>query len=468
MIRTIFSMLILIGSLTIAMGQEQQKQEETEKPVKRMTVKEARAASKLQQLQLDSLKRAASALNPDRWKSLSEAQLRKFADSLAHKYIIVDGHVDLPEYMMDHKYLSVKQLATVPVQNKDGDFDYVRAKKGGLTAPFMSIYVPSSYQKTGGAKEYADSLINMVNEIAKANPDKFSVVRSPSQIESNFKKGIISLPMGMENGAPIGDSIQNVEYFHKRGIRYITLTHATDNQISDSSYDSTGTWNGLSTFGKEVVKEMNRVGIMVDVSHLSDSAALQAIALSEVPCIASHSSIRKFTPGFIRNMNDDILKELAAKGGVIGISFGTSFLDENLRMLRNKRSEKLKTLLDKQKLTEDSPAAKLIVDKFNKENPVKYATIDMVANHIDHAVKLVGIDHVGLGSDFDGVGDSLPAGLKDVSQYPNLLYILLKRGYSEEDISKICYKNFFRVWTQVEARARYLEELAKREAEKKN
>jgi membrane dipeptidase len=217
----------------------------------------------------------------------------------------------------------------------------------------------------------------------------------------------------------------------------------------------------LSPFGKEVVKEMNRVGIMVDVSHLSDSAAFQAIRISTVPCIASHSSCRVFTPSFMRNMSDEILKALAAKGGVIQISFGTSFLNEELRLLRNQRGEKLKALLDKQKLKEESPAAKPIVDKFNKENPIKYATVEMVADHIDHAVKVAGINHVGLGSDFDGVGDSLPTGLKDVSQYPNLIYTLLKRGYSEEDISKICYKNVFRVWTSVLNRAKYLQEKAK-------
>lgn len=476
MIRTILSIMLLLVSISILLGQEAEPEKRTHKnnraahqAQKRVTVQSATKAVEVQKAQQDSL-RALGVTAPPRsnvnpWAGKSDAELRKIADTLAHRYIIVDGHVDLPEYMMDHKYLSEKDLATVPVQNKDGDFDYVRAKKGGLTSPFMSIYVPSSYQQTGGAKAYADSLINMVNRIALANPDKFKIARSPQDVERNFSQGIISLPMGMENGAPIGDSIENVAYFYKRGIRYITLTHATDNQISDSSYDSTGTWKGLSPFGKKVVQEMNLQGIMVDVSHVSDSAAFQAIALSAVPCIASHSSCRHFTPGFIRNMSDDIMKALAAKGGVIQISFGTSFLDEKLRLLRNQRSEKLKALLDKQKLKEEDAAAKPIVDKFNKENPIKYATIDMVADHIDHAVNLIGIDHVGLGSDFDGVGDSLPTGLKDVSQYPNLIYTLLKRGYSEEDISKICYKNVFRVWNTVQNYAKMEQERIKRDAE---
>lgn len=427
--------------------------------VKKTPAKEAAVAK------VDTVKKAIKT-NP--WKGLTDVQLRKVADSLAHKYVIVDGHVDLPYRLGVKNFRLTKEFLGIPIQSKEGDFDYVRAKKGGLSAPFMSIYIPSSYQVTGGAKEFADSLIDMVNEIAKANPDKFQVARSVKDVERNFAKGIISLPMGMENGAPIGDSLSNVAYFHKRGIRYITLTHGKDNQISDSSYDTTHTHNGLSAFGKEVVKEMNRLGIMVDVSHVSDSAALQAIALSAVPCIASHSSIRKFTPGFDRNMSDDILQALAKKGGVIQINFGSSFLDAKVRENQEKKRAELQKLLDLKKLKMDDPAAKPIVDKFQKDNPSLFADVETVANHIDHVVKLVGVNHVGFGSDFDGVGDSLPTGLKDVSQYPNLIFALLKRGYTEEDIAKICSKNVFRVWTQVEDYAKFQEGRAKREAEKKN
>lgn len=481
MIRTIALSFVLCCSIQMLIGQ-------TEKPVKtdtlrtntgvdpaaglpteidstrilrkaRQAAKAAQAAKKAQQAPKSDTLQKPVATNP--WAGKSDADLRKIADTLAHKYIIVDGHVDLPYRLGVKNFRLTKEFLGIPVQSKEGDFDYVRAKKGGLSAPFMSIYIPSSYQVTGGAKEFADSLIDMVNEIAKANPDKFQVVRSPQQVETNFRKGIISLAMGMENGAPIGDSIQNVEYFYKRGIRYITLTHGKDNQISDSSYDSTHTWNGLSPFGKDVVKEMNLWGIMVDVSHVSDSAAFQAISLSAAPCIASHSSIRKFTPGFDRNMSDDILKALAKKSGVIQINFGSSFLDAKVRDGNEKKRAALQKLLDAKKLKMDDAAAKPIVDKFQKENPSLFADVEMVANHIDHVVKLVGIDYVGLGSDFDGVGDSLPTGLKDVSQYPNLIYALLKRGYSEEDISKVCYKNVFRVWNAVQKRASYLQEKAK-------
>ena len=219
-----------------------------------------------------------------------------------------------------------------------GDFDYVRSKKGGLDAPFMSIYIPSRYQKKndqgellGGGKDLADSLINMVIAIAQTYPNQYALANTPAEIEANWQTGRISLPMGMENGAPIGTDLANLKYFFDRGIRYITLTHGKDNQICDSSYDSTYTWNGLSPFGEQVVKEMNRVGIMVDISHVDDSAFYDVMKIAAAPAIASHSSCRYFTPGFRRNMTDDMIKTLAKNGGVIQINFGASFLDSTVR-----------------------------------------------------------------------------------------------------------------------------------------
>ncbi len=388
------------------------------------------------------------------WAGKSDEELRQLADKLAQKYIITDGHVDLPYRLETRNFRLTKEFIGIPIETQDGDFDYVRAKKGGLDAPFMSIYIPSSYQETGGAKEFADELIDMVNGIAQAHPDKFRVTTASKQVKKNFKKGIISLPMGMENGAPIEDDINNVKYFYDRGIRYITLTHGKDNQICDSSYDDAGTWGGLSPFGREVVQEMNRVGIMVDISHVSDAAFYQAVELSAVPCIASHSSLRHFTPDFIRNMSDDMVKKLAEKGGVIQINFGSSFLDQGIRDDQTEKREELRVLLEEKGLKMNDEAAKPVIEQFRKDNPTLYSDVEKVADHIDRVVQLAGIDHVGLGSDFDGVGDSLPTGLKDVSQYPNLIYTLLKRGYSEEDIAKVCYKNVFRVWSEVEKYAK--------------
>ncbi len=384
---------------------------------------------------------------------MSDDAIKKLADELAHKYIITDGHVDLPYRLKVTNFRLEKEFLGIPLKTDKGDFDLERAKKGGLDAPFMSIYIPASYQKSGGAKIFADSLIDMVSGIADAHPDKFAITTSPAQAEDNFKKGILSLPMGMENGAPIEDDINNVAYFHERGIRYITLTHSKDNQICDSSYDSTRTWNGLSPFGVDVVKEMNKVGIMVDISHVSDSTFYQVMAMTDVPCIASHSSCRKFTPGFERNMNDDMIKLLGEKNGVIQINFGSTFLDGEIAKQRNGLRSKLSKLLKDSGLEFGDDAAKPIIEQFQKDNPTLFSDVEKVADHIDNVVKVAGIEHVGLGSDYDGVGDSLPTGLKDVSQYPNLIFTLLKRGYSEEDIAKICYKNVWRVWNAVEAAA---------------
>jgi membrane dipeptidase len=256
--------------------------------------------------------------------------------------------------------------------------------------------------------------------------------------------------MGMENGSPIERKLENVQYWHDRGIRYITLTHSKDNHICDSSYDTTGTWNGLSPFGEQVVREMNRVGIMVDISHVSDSTFWQVMEMTDVPCIASHSSCRKFTPGFERNMNDDMIRRLAENNGVMQINFGSTFLDGNIsKQLDEKRAE-LTRLLEEKGLSYYDEEAQPVIDKFQEENEVLMADVKTVADHIDHVVSLVGVDHVGFGSDYDGVGDTLPTGLKDVSQYPNLIYELLQRGYTESDIEKICYKNVWRVWQAVE------------------
>ncbi len=375
----------------------------------------------------------------------NDATLKKRAYELAHKFIITDGHIDLP-WRLNEGYEDVS------IRTETGDFDYIRAKEGGLDAPFMSIYVPSSYQETGGAKEKADSLIDLVHQIANDHPDKFEVAYSVDDVNRIFGDDKIALPMGMENGAPLLDDLSNVAYFHKRGIRYITLTHAKDNLICDSSYDTTGTWGGLSPFGREVVKEMNRVGIMVDISHVTDDVINQVLDMTEVPVIASHSSCRHFTPGWERNMGDAEIKRLKDNGGVIQINFGSSFVTQMSQDKDKVNSDKIETYAKENGLEEDDETFIAYAKKVNKENPM-YADITDVVDHIDRVVELAGIDHVGIGSDYDGVGDSLPYGLKDVSSYPNLIFHLLKRGYSEDDIQKICYKNIWRVWSAVEMAA---------------
>jgi membrane dipeptidase len=379
----------------------------------------------------------------------NDDQLRTKANDLAQQFVLADTHVDLPYRLKIKHFRLEREYMGIPVSTTEGDFDFERAKKGGLDAPFMSIYIPSSYQeKPDNGKALADSLINMIEGIVQAHPDKFALARTPSEIEENTKAGKISLPLGMENGAPIGNDVKNVTYFFDRGIRYVTLTHGKDNQICDSSYDTLNRWNGLSPFGEKVVAEMNRVGMMVDISHVSDSAFYDVLKVTTAPLIASHSSCRHFTPGFHRNMSDNMIKALAKNGGVIQINFGASFLD-SLTRVNSKILDSLEKTLQEKGLTSRDSAAQPIIDQFAKNHSDLYSDVERVADHIDHVVKLVGIDHVGIGSDYDGVGDTLPLGLKDVSDYPNLFYVLLKRGYSDEDIRKICSGNIFRVWNQV-------------------
>jgi len=374
-------------------------------------------------------------------------ELRERAHRLSKKFIITDGHIDLPYRMANKGFMSRNSVEDVSIETM-GDFDYPKAKMGGLDAPFMSIYVPAALQKSGGAKVFADSLIDMVGRLSEAFPNLFASAGTPSEVKENFEKALISLPLGMENGAPIESDLANVKYFFDRGIRYITLTHSLDNEICDSSYDtSEDTWDGLSPFGEQVVQEMNKWGIMIDVSHISDKAFYDVMNLTQAPVIASHSSCRKFTPGFMRNMNDDMIKLLAEKEGVIQINFGSSFLSKTSQ----DQFSEIKTSLEEYRAAEglsenDSTyvayAAQYLIDM----DP--FEEIKTVADHIDHVVAIAGIDYVGLGSDFDGVGNSLPKGLKDVSMYPNLIYELLMRGYSDEDVEKICSQNVFRVWEE--------------------
>ena len=389
-------------------------------------------------------------------QKLSETDLKVKAQKLAQQNIIVDGHIDLPYRLKVRNFRLEKEYVGIPVATEEGDFDFVRAREGGLDAPFMSIYIPARYQKDGGAKNLADSLINMVEYIANENADKFVIAKTPAEVEKAYAQGKLALPMGMENGAGIEDDLSNVEYFDKRGISYITLTHSKDNLICDSSYDTVRTWNGLSEFGRSVVKEMNRVGIMVDISHVSDSAFYDVLEMVVLPVIASHSSARKFVPGFERNMSDQMIKDLGKNGGVIMVNFGSTFVDGNIRKERDKRREEIATLLEGKGLEWNSDEGKAFMKEYEKTHPNIYSDVKKVADHIDLIVELAGIDHVGFGSDYDGVGDSLPTGLKDVSDYPNLIEELLRRGYTEEDISKICYKNLFRVWNEVEEYAKSL------------
>ncbi len=366
------------------------------------------------------------------------------AKEIARQTIIVDGHIDVPYRIND-------EWADVTKATEDGDFDYPRAKEGGLTAPFMSVYVPASLDNSPASTQLANQLIDSVEAITARAPDKFAIALSVDDVRSQFEKGLISLPMGMENGSPIQGEMTNLTHFYDRGIRYITLTHSQSNHISDSSYDLRRQWQGLSPFGKKLIPEMNKIGMLIDISHVSDAAFYQAVELSEAPVIASHSSLRAFTPDFERNMDDEMLKALAKNGGIIMINFGSGFVSKEAREWRAGLSQARNRYIKEH--GDDNDKLEQFEKQYRVEHPYPYSSLSDVLDHIDHVAELIGVEHIGIGSDFDGVGDSLPVGLKDVSDYPNLVQGLLDRGYSEKQVKAILSENFLRVWSEVEAYA---------------
>ncbi len=367
------------------------------------------------------------------------------AHMLAQKYMMVDTHIDVP-YRLEEKWSDVTR------KTEDGDFDYERARKGGLNIPFMSVYTPAEAGEDG-AFELANRLIDRVEAIAGRAPKKFAIVKTPKQAIKARQLGLMGLAMGMENGSPLEGDLENVAFFKNRGISYITLAHSLSNHISDSSYDEERQWNGLSPFGKELVGEMNRQGVMIDVSHVSDEAFWQVLELSKVPVIASHSSPRVFTPGWERNMSDDMIKAMAGKGGVIQINFGSSFLTQEAREWYDTMSDAREAYLEKNGFDEHGEEAEAFGEKWREDHPFPYADLGDVVANFQHVIGLVGVEHVGFGSDFDGVGDSLPEGMKDVSDYPNLIAEFLKLEYSFEDISAIMGGNLMRVWQASETYA---------------
>ena len=383
----------------------------------------------------------------------AEDQALAEAQAMAKRVVILDGHIDVPMRVAGAEREGLP-IPAIHDHTEGGNFDYERAVAGGLDAPFMSIYTPADFEaEPGKSFAFANERIDYVVELVNEHPDRFAFANTPAEVMANFDKGLISLPMGMENGSPIEGDLAKLRHFYDRGIRYITLTHSKDNHICDSSYDQHHTHHGLTEFGREVVAEMNKLGIMIDVSHLSDETFWQIMDLSAVPVIASHSSCRHFTPGFERNMSDEMIKELADNEGVIQINFGSGFLDASYREAEEKARPEIRARLEEAGVEWWSTEGKEIIAAYRAEHPLPEVGVDAVVDHIMHVVDLVGVNHVGLGSDFDGVGDSLPKGLDDVSMYPNLIAALLERGLHEEDIQKICSANVLRVWQAVEDHA---------------
>ncbi|MCY7353786.1 MAG: dipeptidase [Lysobacter sp.] len=373
------------------------------------------------------------------------------AKKLAQDVIIVDTHIDAPGILME-------RWSDLGIDSPKAEFDYPRARQGGLDVAFMSIYTSANDDETAKAWQVANTQIDAIEALVARHPDKFAALRSPADVEQLRAGGRVLLALGMENGAPIGDDLSQLAAFHARGVRYITLAHSRSNRISDSSYDPNKRWQGLSPFGEQVVAEMNRLGIMVDVSHLSDDAVRDAIAISKAPVIASHSALRHFTPGFERNLSDELAKLIAKNGGVVQIPFGIAFVDPKAAADTQAHFRATAELHKRNAAHKAAGRPLENIDDFDKQwavdHPVPDTQIGAVLDQIDYAVKLVGADHVGVGSDFDGVSGELPEGLRTVADFPNLITGMQARGHNDADIRKILGGNLLRVWAAVEAAAK--------------
>ena len=376
-----------------------------------------------------------------------DKQLYDKALSLLDKIISIDSHCDTPLRFQDSTFDIGKRY-------DNGCFDLPRMEEGKLSVEFFAIFISNSRDRDNPS-ELALRYIEYVYKAIEKNKNKVSLAFSVEDVRKLFeaKKKIICL--GLENGSPLEDDFGNLDMFYNLGIRYITLTHSGNNSICDSANDTTEIWGGLSPFGKDLIKKMNEKGILIDVSHISDKAFYDAINLSKVPIVATHSCCRVFSNN-VRNLSDDMIKALAKNGGVLQLNFFPSYLDERYDNELEERQKLLGPYIDslRRLYRDDQVTFRTELAKLREKYPYPEPVgVDKLMDHIDHVVNLVGVDYVGIGSDFDGL-NVFPKGLEDVSKLPIITYHLLKRGYSEEDISKIVGGNFLRVWEETEKYAK--------------
>ncbi|HXE74689.1 MAG TPA: dipeptidase [Candidatus Xenobia bacterium] len=375
--------------------------------------------------------------------SLAAGDVSPRAARLHRDAVVVDLHLDTPQRLLDESF-------DLGARDAHGHIDLPRMKEGGLDAGFMSIYVEMRTYTGDAATKRALQLIDTVYEQVRRHPDQLVLATTAADVRRAHKDGKIALLMGMEGGTPIANDLRLLRDFHRLGVRYMTLTHSLNNDWADSSTDKPA-HNGLTDFGKDVVREMNRLGMMVDISHVSDKTFYDALEVSQAPLIASHSSCRALN-GHARNMTDDMIKALAAKGGVIHINYHIGFLDEEFRNAYSKVADEYRAKsreLDKQ-YANDRKGLLAAQEALEKEYRAKLPRVswEKIIEHIDHAVKLAGADHIGLGSDFDGAW--MPEGMDDASYLPRLTQALLDRGYSEADVRKVLGGNTLRVMEEVE------------------
>jgi membrane dipeptidase len=381
---------------------------------------------------------------------VSGKSIPKSIMEIHNKALTVDTHVDTPMALL-------AQGLDLGIKNESpaSRVDFVRMKEGGLDAIFFAAFT-GQRERTPENIEEAYRLAHQMIDSTYAACTKYSnlaqVATSSADAPRLKAQGIRAIYLGMENGFPLGTDLKRVKEFYNRGVRYITLCHSKNNDICDSSSDAKGPeHDGVSKFGKKVIREMNSLGIIVDVSHISDKAFFDVIKLSKAPVIASHSSVRAIA-GHHRNMTDDMIKALAENGGVIQICLLDDYVkDPDRTTERYKKVEELRAIYNARfdKMSEDEQKAFRELWRETREKyPKVLPSVKDLVDHIDHVKNLVGIDYVGIGSDFDGGGGL--ADCADVSQFPNITHEMVTRGYTEEEVIKVWGGNFFRVYREVE------------------
>ena len=349
---------------------------------------------------------------------------------------LLDSHCDTPSHIL--------RLRDLAVDDKYAHVDFPKLRRGGVDGAFFALYIPASLSESE-SYVYAAKLLDGVRSVLKFHGDKARLATNRCEAYQNKADGLFSVFLGLENGAALGNSLDRIEEFYQAGVRYITLCHSRNNQICDSCAEGGG-WNGLSTFGKDVVRVMNRLGMLVDVSHISDASFYDVLETSTRPVVATHSCCRALCD-HPRNMTDAMIRELASAGGVIQINFYPLFLDGGFKhVLDQSGIMEYGERIESEFIADPANSTKRAAwNKVQDElNALVRPSYKLIADHIDHVVSLVGIDHVGIGSDYDGI-EVAPQGMEDISRMPILFEELRGRGYKESDLSKIASDNFFRI-----------------------
>ena len=384
-------------------------------------------------------------------RRVSADDLSERSKKLHFSSIVLDTHDDTTQRFFTKDY-------DIGKRNPDGHVDIPRMREGGMNAIFFSVWIDGRIMGPPAVQKALDQ-IDAVHENVHRNAKVLVFCRTAAEVREAHKQGKIAALIGVEGGHMIGNDIRVLRMFGDLGVRYMTLSHFYNDEWADSSTDKP-VHNGLTDFGKDIVREMNRQGIMVDISHVSDKTFYDALEVSKAPLIASHSSCRALC-NHVRDMSDDMIKALAAKGGVIQINYERSFIDQAYKDASDKLSGGVVAAFDqfKKECGDDQECFGRKMAEQEKrataEGKLPHVSWERIVDHIDHAVKLVGADHVGLGSDFDGA--TMPEGMEDCSKLPKITEALLRKGYSDDDIRKILGGNTLRVMEQTEKVSRELQ-----------